>query len=170
MREPFNLKDLNVLIDEAGETDLVDPDDVAKFIDHELTAAQRREIFPVLLREHVVKVYSQQRMATNIDASTVQCSTDNHPRGGRAKPALGKRVQIVREHWISVLNQRISVQGAWKKMESCTAEDLRWLSQDRRKRAQELANNAEKYARWADALEESGKTYLGELKSEPQQA
>jgi hypothetical protein len=163
--------EIDSLIAAAAQDNLVDPSDVAERVSKQLSRKQKEEAFPLLLREHVVKWFSQQRM--NANANTGQGRNETHTPSARKypKPGVGTRVKRVRDYWAEQLRQQISIGTGTNKtpkmMGDCTVSDLRWLAAERKNRAFQLSTNSARYARWADALEKSGKRSLKELKAEP---
>lgn len=67
------------------------------------------------------------------------------------------------ERFASILDGREFVDGQWKRVADCTADDLDWLADDREKKSAELAGAAARYRGFAAEVRAAGVATFGDL-------
>lgn len=158
--EPLSL--LDELIFLAREQGLKNYDEIVKFVMDKLsidklTDEQRQELFTTLL-----KIYIQKHATLE-----VQRATDGLRKSRNDPHYVGKRGERIRNWWQEFLKTQVTVDGTQKAHADLTVDDLKWLSNDRAKRAEEFRRKSQEYASYAEALTKAGKDKLGDLTNDP---
>jgi hypothetical protein len=136
-----------------------DPREIAYALVDTLAEFECREAL-----EHLLPQYIRGRLGRDRrrHVSTLQtgrpkcaeCGKRGLHQPGCSKSATSRIAGLLEElHLIrSLLPQRVSVDGVWKQLGDCRAEDLNWLAGDLRKRAREEIERAELYESLANDM------------------
>lgn len=92
--------------------------------------------------------------------STVASSAQ--PQESPAPTPNSWRISAVQEY-AALLRERVYGADGWKELGACTAVDLNFMVRERRLRAQQLENSAQRYRRLAALLEEHHVVKVAEL-------
>jgi hypothetical protein len=144
------------------ETDLSDPTEIAEMVDKQLTARERRELFPLLLRRYIVGKLTRER-------TSGQGGDDTQSRTAGRHPTVGKRVKAIRETaWAKELRVSEFVgNGLWIPLADCGPTELDFIAANRRRDAARYTARAERYAKLAEALRKAHKNKLSDFSEDP---
>lgn len=101
--------------------------------------------------------------ATDADADAVAARAKRRRESGRAGFDAS---QQRREREQVLLRTPIHVHGVWKTLGECTAEDLRAVAVDHRKRAAEGTRRADGFDRLADSLDRAGAVTVADYRGD----
>jgi hypothetical protein len=136
-----------------SETDLSDPDEIARCIVDDLPANQWREVLVSILPGYV-----RQRMAAERAFTT--------PPSAQQVLTRSAKVTGITEWWRQVLEDRVMTVAGHKRLADCTRDDLEHMAKDLRARAARFIGKAERYERLRDNLILEGREVVGALSVE----
>lgn len=133
------MSDLKDLVRQVlADTSLSDPRDVAAEVVHRLRgAAAMRGALSEALVVYVRTSFTRDRML---------------PQSKTTTPAPSSKVAAVRSDWQHRLLTPVAVEGVWKRLGECTADDLRSVAAALREHAAQTSAKADYYDALADVL------------------
>lgn len=155
MSAPFSLREAVRAV--LTSTNLADPGEIADAVLGDLAPADYRAALEQTMRLFVRQVISEQR------------GTGGAPANVRPiRPSSSWKGAAIREGWQRHLRDRIHVDGTWKMLAACTADDLRIAAAERQQKAEQNAAWAHRYRAFADALDAEGVARFADLRVETQ--
>jgi hypothetical protein len=134
----------------VDSSDLTDPGEIAAKVAEQVPAPKLRHVLAMVLRDYVRVELHRYR-------------TWRKPVEPAPKPARSPHQAAVRE-WVRVLRQPVAVEeNVWKQFGECSADDLAFLAGDRRQNAADSIAAAERFEKYAAALDESGAETVADL-------
>ena len=136
----------------------------------QLLAAIPKAEYAAALRE-TLPMYLRSRMALNRNLPSAETVADPYldtkPRKSSQKnSAHSSATKAIREWWLDKVEVHVS-DGGYLKIGECTFDDLMFAAQERRNRALDMANAAERFETVAKAVKDAGVATVAEL---PQKA
>lgn len=148
--------DIRAAIREVVETsDLTDPGEIAMKVAGDVPQKALRSALAVALRAMV---------RIELHSYTSWRRPEPEPsRTGQPTQTRSAKVAAVRA-WARVLRKPVAVsENVWKAFGECTAEDLDFLAADRRENAAQSIAAAERFEKYAAALDEHGAATVADL-------
>lgn len=140
---------IRAILDDTGEAD---PGVVADKVIGDLSSRELRPALAQTMRALVREVMRAERLTTPQAAENVS------PGQGRS------RARAVAEAWRAHLRDRVFVgDGTWRLLGDCSPQDVLFLVADRRQKAAELAEAAQRYQRLHDAMDRHGAGRVADL-------
>jgi hypothetical protein len=149
----FNLRaTIREVVESSG---LTDPGDIAAKVAENVPQKLLRTVLADALRDVVrIELHSY----TSWRRPEPEPNHGRSPSGSRSAKVAAYRV------WARILRKPVAVEGnEWKAFGECGPEDLSFLAQDRRQNAAESLAAAERFEKYAAALEEAGAETVADL-------
>lgn len=140
--------------DAISRSRTADPYVLARRIAPRIPAGDRDRVFGDLLAQYVRIEFGRMRMRTPPPSSEP---------GAASSGAAGS---VGRSRWSRWLQQPEFVDGAWKHIGECTADDLDWLAADHERKAAQLSASADRFRGLAERVRAAGVATLADLYSQ----
>ena len=79
-------------------------------------------------------------------------------------PVRSAKVNAIRDHWAKFLDERVQVNGNWKKVADCTVQDVQALARERREVAARNEAHAKRFEKLAEDMQAQGVATVAEFK------
>lgn len=79
-------------------------------------------------------------------------------------PVRSAKVGAIRDHWAKFLDERVQVNGNWKKVADCTVQDVQALARERREVAAKNVAHAKRFEKLAEDMQAQGAATVAEFK------
>ena len=79
-------------------------------------------------------------------------------------PVRSAKVNAIRDHWAKFLEERVQVNGNWKKVADCTVLDVQALARERREVAAKNVAHAKRFEKLAEDMQAQGAATVAEFK------
>lgn len=79
-------------------------------------------------------------------------------------PVRSAKVEAIRDHWAKFLDERVQVNGNWKKVADCTVLDVQALARERREVAAKNVAHAKRFEKLAEDMQAQGAATVAEFK------
>lgn len=79
-------------------------------------------------------------------------------------PVRSAKVGAIRDHWAKFLEERVQVNGNWKKVADCTVQDVQALARERREVAAKNVAHAKRFEKLAEDMQAQGAATVAEFK------
>lgn len=164
--DEFSLR--NLIRQTADDLDLIDPDAVTDEVLQRIPRNLVREALQQALRSYVHHVLTGRRQDTVItDPADLLAETT----GGAGSSNVGRKQRAVRDWWRRALDEAYLVaDGSWLRLKDCDLPALKFLAEDRRQRATQLAAKAAEFDLLQRLVTEHGVDTVGELPEDVLQA
>lgn len=79
-------------------------------------------------------------------------------------PVRSAKVNAIRDHWAKFLEERVQVNGNWKKVADCTVQDVQALARERREVAAKNMAHARRFEKLAEDMQAQGAATVAEFR------
>lgn len=142
------------------ETGLVDPRDIAVIVEERTPDDMIREwyreaIVPDIRAEHL----RRRKQSVNKKVSQVIARAEKEGRRVAAKT----RANLVADGWAEKLRAGVTVDGVWKRLADCSADDVQRLAEVRYESAEAVRAEGQRFEKLRAAMDEHGAARVGDL-------